>query len=209
MELKWLGHSSFLIKDKRGRFLLTDPFDSSVGYKVYEGPAHVVTISHHHFDHDYVENVKDAEIVDKVGFFQFHDIPICGIPSYHDDVKGQKRGENTIYTFKMDDLTVCHMGDLGYILSMDEVSKIGNVDILLIPVGGNYTIDGKQAAVLTKMIKPKLAIPMHFKTSYLDFPIHGVEDYVTSMENGERVGSDTITIEGELTGENVVKILEI
>jgi L-ascorbate metabolism protein UlaG (beta-lactamase superfamily) len=208
MEITWLGHSSFLLEDSKGRTLLTDPFDESVGYNVYDGEANVVTISHHHFDHDYLEKVKgNPHILDKVGFFNECDIDIVGVPSYHDNVKGAKRGENVIYVFKMDDYRICHLGDLGHILTLTDADQIGHVDVLLIPVGGNYTIDGKEATAVCKLLNPHIVIPMHYKTPSVNFPLEGVETFLTHMENGDRVPSATLKLEDELEGDNIVKIL--
>jgi L-ascorbate metabolism protein UlaG (beta-lactamase superfamily) len=209
MEITWLGHSSFLIKDSRGVKIITDPFDETVGYKVYNDEADLVTISHHHFDHDYVESIKGTpEIVDEVGLFYKCAIPIEGIPSYHDDAEGAKRGENIIYVMTVDNYKICHLGDLGHSLSPEDIIKIGNIDILLIPVGGNFTIDGKEAASITKSINPHMALPMHYKTPYISFPIDGVETFVTSMKNGDSISESTLKLEELLHGRNVVKILE-
>lgn len=209
MEITWLGHSSFLIKDSKGRTLLTDPFDETVGYKVFENSADIVTISHHHFDHDYTKKVKgNPKILDKVGFFHECDIDIKGIPSYHDNVQGAKRGENVIYVFKMDDYRICHLGDLGHVLAVKDADQIGEIDILLIPVGGNYTIDGKEAAAVCKLLNPHIVIPMHFKTSSISFPIEGAESFLMHMQNGDRIHSNTLKLNDRLEGTNVVKILD-
>lgn len=209
MEITWLGHSSFLFKDSKGRTLLTDPFDDSVGYKVYDGEADVVTISHHHFDHDYIERIKgNLHSIDKVGFFNICDIDIIGIPSYHDNVKGAKRGENVIYVFKMDDYRICHLGDLGHVLTLADADQIGHIDVLLIPVGGNFTIDGKEATAVCKLLNPHIVIPMHFKTPSVSFPIDGVETFLTHMQNGDKIPNDTLKLDGELEGENIVRVLD-
>lgn len=209
MEITWLGHASFLIKDSKGRKLLTDPFDKSVGYQTFHEEVDLVSISHHHFDHDYIKELKgNPEIIDKAGLFYLCDIPIEGIPSYHDNSQGSKRGENIIFTFEMDGYKICHLGDLGHELSQDYITKLGNIDILLIPVGGNYTIDGKEAANIAKLINSRIIIPMHYKTPSLAFPLDGVETFITSMKNGERINDCTLRIEGEIEGRNVVKILD-
>lgn len=209
MEITWLGHASFLIKDSKGRKLLTDPFDKSVGYQTFHEEVDLVSISHHHFDHDYIKELKgNPEIIDKAGLFYLCDIPIEGTPSYHDNSQGSKRGENIIFTFEMDGYKICHLGDLGHELSQDYVTKLGNIDILLIPVGGNYTIDGKEAANIAKLINSRIIIPMHYKTPSLAFPLDGVETFITSMKNGERINDCTLRIEGEIEGRNVVKILD-
>lgn len=209
MEITWLGHASFLIKDSKGRRILTDPFDETVGYKVFNDEVDLVTISHHHFDHDYTGALKgNPEIIDKSGLFQKCDIPVEGIPSYHDEIKGAKRGENIIYVITVDGYKICHLGDLGHPLSQENIEKLGHIDLLLIPVGGNFTIDGKQAASLAKAINSHLIIPMHYKTPFVGFDIEGVENFITSIKNGERVKSSTLKIEGKLEDRNIVKILD-
>lgn len=209
MEITWLGHSSFLIKDSKGKKILTDPFDDSVGYKIYEDESDLVTISHHHFDHSYTDSIKNnPEVIDKVGSFFTCGIEIKGIPSYHDHCKGAKRGENTIYIITIDGYKICHLGDLGHELSKEDLDKIGDVDILLIPVGGNFTIDGKEAASIAKKINSHIVIPMHFKTPYLTFDLDGVETFITNMKNGERLNNSTLKIEGKLEDNNTVKILD-
>lgn len=208
MEITYLGHSSFLIKDSKGRVLLTDPYDKSVGYPTYKGRADVVTISHHHVDHDYIEEVQgEPEILDKIGFFNLHDIPITGIHSYHDTSEGTKRGDNTIYTFEMDGYRLCHLGDLGHLVTKDIVETLGIIDILFVPVGGNYTLNGEEAFQVCKQLKSHIVIPMHYKSQYLNSPIDGVENFLSKMKNGERINSNTLTINGKLTETNSVKIL--
>lgn len=207
MEITWLGHSSFFLEDSKGRKVLMDPFDESVGYPVFEGEVDIVTISHYHFDHSYTEKVKFSHIADKAGFFYLCDIPVAGIPSYHDKMQGAKRGENMIFIVEMDGYRICHLGDLGYILSAEEIKNLGKVDILLIPIGGNYTIDGKEAAELAHSINSPLIIPMHYNTPLLSFELDGLENFLTYMKNGEKVGSNKLSIEGPLEGEKQVKIL--
>lgn len=209
MEITWLGHSSFLIVDSKGRKILTDPFDETVGYKVFDGEVDLVTISHNHFDHNYTNLLKgNPEIIKEIGLFYKADIAVQGIPSYHDSAKGAKRGENIIYILTVDNYKVCHLGDLGHLLSEEDLKKLGSIDILLIPVGGNYTLDGKEAAILAKAIKSKLIIPMHYKTPYVGFDIDGVESFITYMKNAEPVKSNTLKIEGPLEGLNIVKIFD-
>lgn len=209
MKITWLGHSSFLIEDSKGRRLLTDPFDETVGYKIYEGEADLVTISHHHFDHDYTAKIKNRpEIIDKAGFFNACDIEITGIASYHDKVKGAKRGENVIFVFEMDGFRICHLGDLGHILSKEDIDKVGSVDVLFIPIGGNFTIDGKEASEVARSIRSHIVIPMHYKTPSIDFPIEGAEDFLVHMKNGERIRNCFLELKEKPAEYNLVKILD-
>lgn len=208
MKITWLGHSSFLLEDSKGRKILTDPFDNTVGYTVANTKADVVTISHHHFDHDYTKMLEGSpKIIDKIGFFYECDIPITGIPSYHDEMKGAKRGENTIFKYDLDGFILCHLGDLGHMLSGDEIKNLGKINVLFIPIGGNYTIDGKTAAELAKKINSNIVIPMHYKTSALKFPLDGIETFLTHMKNGEKLSSNSIELPRELIETNCVKIL--
>ncbi|MEY7999373.1 MBL fold metallo-hydrolase [Clostridium sp. Mt-5] len=208
MKITWLGHSSFLLEDSKCHKLLTDPFDETVGYKVFQGEVDLITISHNHFDHNYTQNIKCSHIINKPGSFNLCDIPIMGIPSYHDKVKGAKRGKNIIFIIEMDGYRICHLGDLGYILSKDEIEKLGSIDVLLIPVGGNFTIDGKEAAELSRSINSHIVIPIHYKTSSLTFELDGLERFLKYMKSAERVKSNSLVIENKLQEYNSVKILD-
>lgn len=209
MRITWLAHASFLLEDTKGRKLLTDPYDSSIGHKIFKGDVNVVTISHHHFDHGYTKQLNDStKILDKIGLFNLCDIPIEGLPTYHDNTKGSKRGENIIYIIEMDNYRICHLGDLGHILSDDTLQKIGHIDVLLIPVGGNFTIDAKEATGICSKIQSHIVIPMHYKTPKIDFPIDGVDRFITGMENAEKINGCSIEITGALSGTNIVKILD-
>ncbi|MBU3092517.1 MBL fold metallo-hydrolase [Clostridium sp. CF011] len=208
MKITWLGHSCFLLEDSKGVKLLTDPFDNTLGYDIYKGSPDIVTISHQHFDHNYIKELTgNYKIIDKIGISTLHDISIKGTPSYHDKNKGAKRGDNIIFTFRMDGYSLCHLGDLGHTLSNDDISSLGDVDILFIPVGGNYTIDGKEASEVTKKINPKIVIPTHYKTSRLSLPLEGVETYLMHMKNASKIDSNTLVVNDEIKESMSVKIL--
>jgi L-ascorbate metabolism protein UlaG (beta-lactamase superfamily) len=209
MEITWYGHSCFLIKDSSGRKLLTDPFKDSIGYKKPNEAVDIITISHHHFDHDCTDNLPGVpNTIDTPGLFNVCDIPIQGITSYHDKVRGAKRGDNIIYTFEMDGFRLCHLGDLGHPLEEQVINTLGRIDVLFIPVGGNYTIDGKEAAAIAKRINSHIVLPMHYKTPDLFFPLEGVENFLINMKNGEKVGGNTLYLEKTLELHNSVKLLE-
>ncbi|MDF2504967.1 MAG: hypothetical protein K0R06_2460 [Clostridium sp.] len=208
LEITWLGHSSFLIRDSRGRLILTDPFNDKVGYEIYKDKADFVTISHSHFDHCYTEEIKgDPIIVDEVGIHSFPDLNIIGLSSYHDKQLGVIRGKNTIFIIEVDGYRICHLGDLGYVLSEEEIDSLGDIDILLIPVGGNFTINGIEAKELCKKLNSSIVIPMHYKTAILTFPLDGVEPFISAMKNGERIQSNKLHFEKKPTSTNEVKIL--
>lgn len=209
MDITWLGHSSFLIEDSSGRKILTDPFDETVGYDVFRGKPDLVTISHYHFDHGYVELLpKEALRVDSPGTYDFEGIKVTGIPSFHDKSKGSKRGRNTIFIIEADGYRICHLGDLGYVLSEPEIKSLGRIDVLMIPTGGVFTIDGAEAAKLSKAIGSHIILPMHYKTPAIDFKIAGVEGFLALMGDSEKIESNKLTLQGELKGLNQVKVLK-
>lgn len=199
MKIKWLGHSCFLITSKAGTKILTDPFDDSVGYEVPSEEADIVTTSHEHYDHNYIKAVKgEFKHIKNSGTFNVMDIKITGIDTYHDDVQGVKRGNNIVYTFDVDGLRICHLGDLGHILSRRQLNELGSIDVLLIPVGGTYTIDYKQAADLVKLINPRVVIPMHFRTlAAKEFPVDSVDKFLNSMGGGSYAYAQEIELAPE------------
>jgi L-ascorbate metabolism protein UlaG (beta-lactamase superfamily) len=210
MKIKWFGHACFLITTDRGTRIATDPFDETVGYPVPSVKADIVLTSHDHFDHSFVEAIGgDFQLVNKTGSFYVQDIPITGIKTYHDDVMGKKRGGNTVFVIEADDMRICHLGDLGHLLDDRTVEQIGPVDILLIPVGGTYTIGADEAVLVAAQLNPRLIIPMHYKTPAISFPITGVEPFVNKLGAGERVGSNELDITArDLTEDTRVKVLE-
>lgn len=209
MKIRWLGHSCFKITNSKDVSVVTDPFDNTVGYKIPNVTADIVTTSHNHFDHNFTEAIEgEFDLVNKSGEFYLKDIRITGVLSHHDKSQGKKRGTNTIYTFDMDDIKVCHLGDLGHVLDDNQVAQIAGVDVLLIPVGGNFTIDAKEAVHVVEQFKPSIIIPMHFKTPVMNFPIDTVDVFLQKIGGGEKVNSNEIEIKKEqLYGQRQVYIL--
>ena len=169
MDVAFLGHSSFLLSGKDVS-VVTDPFDpGSVGIRYPRVEATVITISHDHSDHNKVELVSGVKkVISGPGEYEIEGVSIIGIPSFHDDKRGAERGKNTIYVYEMEGLRLCHLGDLGHSLNDEMVSTIGDIDVLMIPVGGHYTIDGQKAADVVHSIEPKVTIPMHFQVPGLN-----------------------------------------
>ncbi|MEI6532199.1 MAG: MBL fold metallo-hydrolase [Candidatus Roizmanbacteria bacterium] len=168
MDIKYIGHSSFLIKSKDAKVVI-DPFDKSIGIHFPKTEADVVTISHHHIDHDSLSNIPgEPLVIDWPGEFECKGVRITGYASYHDAKKGEERGENVIYKFEVEGITVLHMGDIGHIVDDKLVEEIGPIDVLMIPVGGRYTIDATQASDVIKKLEPTIVIPMHYNHKDLD-----------------------------------------
>ena len=169
MEITYLGHSSFKIKGK-STTVITDPYDSDmVNMKFPKTEGDLVTISHHHDDHDAVENISNVKkVIDGPGEYEVSGVSIIGLQTFHDDKKGEERGKNTIYVIEIDKFRLLHLGDLGHKLDDNQIKEIGTIDILFIPVGGFYTIDAKVAVEVQKQIGASIVIPMHFKTDGLN-----------------------------------------
>ncbi|EHJ00312.1 Zn-dependent hydrolase of the beta-lactamase fold protein [Clostridium sp. DL-VIII] len=168
MKIKWFGQSCFMITSKNGTKILTDPYKKMLGYKLPEIEANIVSTSHEHSDHNNIKAVSgDFMHINELGTFSKDGIEIKGIQTFHDKASGAKRGKNTIYNFKVDGINICHCGDLGHTLDANIVKEIGNVDILLLPVGGMATIDAVDAVNVMKQLKPRVVIPMHYRTKAL------------------------------------------
>jgi len=168
MDIKYLGHSSFKLSSK-SISVITDPFDNSIGIKFPSESATIVTVSHQHSDHNNSDAVKDVKkIVSGPGEYEIEGVSIIGLASYHDDKKGEERGTNTIYVYEMEELRLAHLGDIGHKLSEKQVEELGDIDILMLPVGGTYTIDAKTAVEVVQSIEPEIIIPMHYNSPELD-----------------------------------------
>ncbi|MCA9301948.1 MBL fold metallo-hydrolase, partial [candidate division WWE3 bacterium] len=168
MEITYIGHSCFKIKGKNIS-LVIDPYDPTMlGYKLPTLSADAVLLTHDHPDHANVQGVKDYRLVISApGEYEISDVFVYGLQTFHDESEGSKRGNNTIYSIEIDDFSLMHLGDLGHILSAETLEKIGTVDVLMIPVGGVYTIDSAAAVKVISSIEPGIIIPMHYQTADL------------------------------------------
>jgi len=181
MEITWLGHSCFRIRGKEAT-LLTDPYDGSIGYSLGKPKANIVTSSHSHPGHGFTSGVGGApRIVHGPGEYEVSGVFITGIGTFHDAEKGRERGGNTIYLIEMEDMTLCHLGDLGHPLSSEQVEETSRVEVLLVPVGGLSTLDASQAAETVRLLQPRIVIPMHFQTAALRFQLEPVDKFLREM----------------------------
>jgi len=199
-----------MITSDIGTRLITDPYqpDEILTYGEINESADIVTVSHDHLDHSNVAAVRGGpEVV--TGTAEIKGIEFKGIPSYHDDAGGQRRGKNTIFCFEVDGIRVCHLGDLGHLLSDKQVAEMGTVDILLIPVGGYFTIDAKAASEVCNSLAPKVIIPMHYKTDKCDFPIAGVDEFLRGKGDVSRLGASEVEFkQGELPATTQIIVLK-
>lgn len=190
MKIKYLAHSCFMITSEAGIKLITDPYTASdnLNYDEIKESADIVTTSHGHFDHSNIAAVRgNPKLVKEAGTAEAEGIIIKGIPVYHDATGGKSRGKNIIFCFDVDGIRICHLGDLGQQLDDKQVAELGTVDILLIPVGGFYTIDARVASDVSRRIKPRVIIPMHYKTAKCSFPIADVDEFLRDKDGVSRL----------------------
>jgi len=210
MKIKWLGHATFTITSDTGTKIITDPYapNERLTYGEIKESADIVTVSHEHGDHNNVAAVGgNPEVVR--GTTEVKGIKFKGIPTYHDDAKGSKRGNNTMLCFEVDGVKVCHLGDLGHPLSDEQVNELGEMDVLLIPVGGFYTIDATTASQACDQLKPRVIIPMHFKNNKCNFPISGVDEFIKGKSNVTQPDASEVEFKaGELPASAQIIVLK-
>lgn len=181
MEIVWNGHAQFRLKGRDGT-VVTDPYTRKGGSSTRVTPD-VVTISHSHPGHSQLSAIGGQPMVlTGPGEYEVKGINIVGIPTFHDAERGKKRGKNTAYRMTLDEVVVCHLGDLGHLPSADQIDQIGDkVDVLLIPVGGEATIDASQAVEVISLIDPRIVIPMHYRVGNLDEDLDPVDKFLREM----------------------------
>lgn len=193
MDISWLGHACFQIKSSHTT-IITDPYPPGLGYLLGGPTAGIVTVSHQHPGHSYVQGVAgEPYVVAGPGEYEISDVLIIGIATFHDREHGGKLGRNTVYVIEVDEISVCHLGDLGHTLTSGQLEEIDTVDVLLLPVGGVSTINATMAAEVVRQLEPKVVVPMHYKTPALIGELEPVEKFL------KEVGIAQITPQPKLT----------
>lgn len=214
MDITYLGHSSFKIKTKTA-VVVTDPFPTEMlGFKFPKTEADVVTISHQHKDHNYLGLIEgDPFIISEPGEYEVKGVSVFGYSSFHDQHSGKERGENNIYVIEAEGLRICHLGDLGSAIPPKTLEEIGDIDVLMIPVGGEVTIDAKEAVDLISQIDPHIVLPMHYRAEGIDEKTFGglatLEAFLKEMgaENAEKLDKISLS-KDKLPEETKVVLLE-
>lgn len=181
MDINWLGHSCFRIRGKQTA-IVTDPYPPDLGYSLGKPTADIITVSHQHPSHSYVNGITgEPRKITGPGEYEIRGVLIIGIPTFHDTMGGSNRGKNTIYIIEVDGVTICHLGDLGHALTAEQVEEIDDVDVLLLPVGGVSTINAPMAAQIIRQLEPEVVVPMHYKTPVLSRELDPVEKFLKEM----------------------------
>ena len=185
MYITWLGQSCFKLQDKIGSdgvTLVTDPYSDDIGLKMPRFEADIVTVSHSHHDHNNIGALRgNPFIIDTAGEYETKGVFVEGVEAWHDAAEGKERGKNIIYRIEMEDISITHLGDLGHILDAKQLEKLEGTDILLIPVGGKYTINAAKAVEVISQIEPRIIIPMHYKVPGLKIDLDGVEKFIKEL----------------------------
>jgi L-ascorbate metabolism protein UlaG (beta-lactamase superfamily) len=200
MKIKWYGHAAFKITTDGGVRVIIDPyqpgaFGGALSYGKITEETDIVLTSHDHDDHNYTKDIKGAfEHFNKEGVYKEKGLTIEAFPCFHDPSEGKERGNNLVFIIEVDGMRLAHMGDLGHTLTQETVKKMGRVDIVLLPVGGFYTIDSDEAGMVMNDIKPKVTIPMHYKTPKCEFPIAGIEAFTAGKKGIKMVNAYEIDV---------------
>ncbi|MEW6440941.1 MAG: MBL fold metallo-hydrolase [bacterium] len=204
MKIQWLGHASFLITTRDGTQIVMDPYESgayggALAYGPIEAAPQIVTISHdQHEDHNYTGSLKGSPtIVKGPGQDTIRGIEIRRVRTFHDNSGGKERGENLVVCIRADGVRLAHLGDLGHVLTPEQVREIDGVDVLLSPVGGLFTIDPKEATEVAAQLRPKILIPMHYKTAKCGFPIAEIEAFLEGKQRVRRLADSTLEVQAD------------
>lgn len=189
MVISYIGHSCFKITSKyngRDLILVTDPFGKSIGLRLPKLSADIVTVSHDHDDHNNAQAVqgnleKQPFIIDQVGEYEIKNVFVAALKTWHDSKEGKDRGENLIVKFDIEGLSLAHLGDLGHVLNDEQLEKLGNIDILIVPVGGTYTLNAVSAAKVVRQIEPRIVIPMHYRDPKVKIKLDSVNAFRKEM----------------------------
>ncbi|MCQ2602732.1 MAG: MBL fold metallo-hydrolase [Clostridia bacterium] len=196
MKLSWLGHSAFKLEESTGTTVVTDPYHSYVGFSMPKIEADIVTVSHGHNDHNYLQAVSgQPTVINRAGAYEIEGVHILAQNTFHDEKKGALRGNNLVIKYRMDGVELCHMGDIGEECNTMLVECISPVNILMIPVGGNYTIDAEQAKEYVDRIMPDIVIPMHFKTKDCEFDLDKLNEFLDLFDDEDIIYAETSTME--------------
>ncbi len=181
VEITWLGHSCFRLKGRRIS-VITDPYPPDLGYSMGKQTADIVTVSHPHPSHSFSSAIGGPpKISSGPGEYEIGGVLILGVSSFHDNEGGLNKGKNTIYFMEIDEVSVCHLGDLGHVLTTTQTAELDNADVLLLPVGGVSTINAAIAAEVVRQLEPKIVIPMHYKTPVLKRELEPLENFLKEV----------------------------
>lgn len=195
MQIAWFGHSCFRLRSRNGT-VVTDPYGKGLGYKLPRLRADIVTVSHDHPDHANVKAISGKpKIIDGPGEYEIKGMFVIGIPTYFEESPKQSELRNTVYLFDLDDVTVCHLGDVRRVPTQTQIEELGEVDVLLVPVGGGSTLGAAKASEVISLLEPKVVIPMHYKTNVVrGLKLQPVSQFLKEMGLKDVVPQDRVNL---------------
>ena len=206
MDVTWLGHGCFRLRGKNAA-VITDPYPPSLGLKLARQEADLITISHDHDNHSYAQAVREAYEIRGPGEYEVAGVSVIGVPTWHDAEKGAKHGANTVYLIEIDDVRICHLGDLGHALGDAESEIISSCDVLLVPVGGRTVINAVEAAEVVRQLEPRFVIPMHYAIPGLKLELDGVDRFLKEMAVTAPEPQPKLSLQATSAGEWETKVV--
>jgi L-ascorbate metabolism protein UlaG (beta-lactamase superfamily) len=206
LDVTWLGHGCFRLRGKNAA-VITDPYPPAIGLKLPRQEADLVTVSHDHENHSYLQAVREAYEIRGPGEYEVAGVSVVGFRTYHDAEKGAKRGKNTVYLIEIDDVRVCHLGDLGHALEDSDAEIVSSVDVLLVPVGGRTAINAVGAAEVVRQLEPRFVIPMHYAIPGLKVELDGVDRFLKEMAVTVTEPQPKLSLQASSAGEWETKVV--
>jgi L-ascorbate metabolism protein UlaG (beta-lactamase superfamily) len=206
LDVTWLGHGCFRLRGKNAA-VVTDPYPPGIGLRLARQDADLMTISHAHDNHSYTQAVRDAYEIKGPGEYEVAGVSVIGFPTYHDAEKGAKHGRNTVFLIEIDDVRVCHLGDLGHALDDTDAETVSSVDVLLVPVGGRSVISAAEAAEIVRQLEPRFVVPMHYAIPGLKVELDGVERFLKEMAVTAADPQPKLSVQASSTGEWETKVV--
>lgn len=207
MDVTWLGHGCFRLRG-RGAAVVTDPYPPGIGLKLSRMDAEIVTVSHDHENHSYTQVVRDpAYVIHGPGEYEVAGVSVVGVPTYHDSEKGKKEGRNTVYLIELDDVRVCHLGDLGHKLDDTEAEAVASPDVLLVPVGGRSTLNAALAAEVVRQLEPRFVVPMHFAIPGLKLQLDPIDRFLKEMGVTASESQPKLAVQKSSGADNETKVV--
>jgi L-ascorbate metabolism protein UlaG (beta-lactamase superfamily) len=181
MDIDWFGLSCFRVRSREAT-VITDPYEKNIGLKFPRPRADIVTISHNHAGHDNADGVAGGpKVVNGPGEYEISNVFITGVQTFHDKRSGKDRGKNTAYAMNIEGINICHLGDIGHVPTQAQADAIGDVDILLVPVGGGNALNASDAAEVVSLFEPLIVIPMHYRVPDLTIKLDSVDKFIKEM----------------------------
>jgi L-ascorbate metabolism protein UlaG (beta-lactamase superfamily) len=208
MEITWYGRACFRLKGREAS-VITDPCPPSTGFVAGKHEVDLMTISHGHPDHSYTRSITAGLTLTRPGEYEHRNLLVTGVRTFHDGERGKQRGENVVFAVEIDGVHICHLGDLGHLLTEEELAELGPVDVLLVPAGGNFTISPAEAAEVVAQVSPKIVIPMHFATDGVSADLMGPERFLHELAVNEPIRQPKAVVHlSTLPEESQVVLLE-